>query len=377
MLNKNVENLKVIYNIKDVDSRIFQFFEENDNDFFPPISHRIELKDYIELIFDHLGILILFEDKGKIIGLTALCYKNPKYQYYLKYLAVAREYQGLGIGSILINAAANQIMKIGGSQLILTCWSSNVRARHVYNKAGFVIIDIIFNDRSHGEHTYIFALDLMNNIISNKILGMRIIFDPNSIIINKIKSDFINIDKENSVLDLIIQSTNCSLNPLKRLGVSDYFEEYSSSISHLINLTYTNLEASGFGNNLSFEYVNLTDYCIRYLESLTNSFLVVQDIFEEISNKISYSNFIYLNSDDQELVQEAIQTVKNKNNHKEYSLFFIELAKKYSCEGLILANNLFSGMYENNKVVDNIIVFDPLREFSIHIGSKRMKMKFS
>ena len=376
MLLMYLENLRIINNYSDVDSEIIQFLEENDSDFYPPLSQRIQLTSYIELIFAHHGLLILFETDGKIIGLTGLCFKNPDYQYYLKYLAVDKQYRRLGIGNILIQAASNYVKQIGGSQVILTCWSSNARARHVYNKAGFVIIDIKLNDRSPGEHTYIFALDLMDGIISKPIQGMGVIINQMADGLQKIQSNFIEIDKEKSILSSFIQSPN---NPIEQEGTKckiDFFEASSSSISHLINLNYayTALELT---ETSGLEYVNLIDYCSRCLEHVTVSFLVIQDVSEDLTNKIAYSNLIYLNPEDQQMVQHAIQLVNEGQYAKEYAKYFIELAKKYSCDGLLLANNLFSGIYDNYKIVDGFIVVDPLRELAIHIGSKRMKMVFS
>jgi len=377
MLHTHLGNLRIIDNFSEVDAKIVQFLEENDSDFYPPISQRTQLNSYVELIFAQHGLLILFETNGKIIGLTGLCIKNPSYQYYLKYLAVDKQHRGLGIGSILIQAASYHVKQIGGNQVILTCWSSNSQAIHAYNKAGFVIIDIILNDRSVGEHTYVFAVDLMDGILSKPVQGMGLIIDQTVVVLQKIRSNFVEIDKEKNILSPFIQSSNNPIEYEEGLCKIDFIETSGSPISHLINLTYAACPELEFTETMQLEYVNLIDYCSRYLEKLTLSFLVIQDKSADLSNKIAYSNLIYLDSEDQQMVQNAIQLVNEGEDAKDYASYFIELAGRYPCDALLIANNLFSGMYGNYKIVEGIIVFDPLRELAIHIGSQRMKMVFS
>jgi GNAT superfamily N-acetyltransferase len=360
-----------------VDSRIIQFFEKYDSDFYPPISQRTELTSYIESIFAHHGLLILFEIDGKIMGLIGFCIKNPLYQYYLQWMAVDKQHRGLGISKILMQAAANYIKQIGGIQIICRCWSTNTLAIQAYNKLGFVIIEIKLNDRSSGVHSYIFALDLMDGFILKPIQGMRLIVNQNAKVLQKIQSNFVEIDKEKNVLRSLIQSGNNPFEQEGKICKLEFLEASSSSISHLINLTYASYPTPELPETLPLECVNLLDYCSRYLEHLTFSFLVIQDKSEDLTNKIAYSNLIDLDPEHQQMVQNAIKLVNEGQNAKEFAKYFIELADKYSCDGLLIANNLFSGIYGNHKIVDGFVVIDPLRELAIHIGSQRMKMNFS
>ena len=134
MLPSYFNNLRIVEKYVDVNAEIIQFFEDNDRDFYPPISQRTELTSFIELTFIHLGFIIVYEQEGKIIGLVAVCFENPRYQYYLRYIAVSQSNRGLGIGHQLIQAASYFVHKSGGTQLILTSWSSNVKAKNFYNK---------------------------------------------------------------------------------------------------------------------------------------------------------------------------------------------------------------------------------------------------
>lgn len=376
MVPTYLKNLRIVEKYSDVNAEIIQFFEQNDPDFYPLISQRTQLTSFIELTFIHRGFIILFEKEGKIIGLAALCFENPTYQYYLHYIAVIKSQRGLGIGQQLIQAASYYVQQAGGSQLILTSWSSNVKAKHFYNKIGFVIIDILEDDRSPGIHTYIFALDLVDGIITKSIAGIELIMEDQSSL-EKVQRDFLGIDKEKSILGVFVHTP-------EKMQVYDgnffkykFFQPFAQRApTHVLNLTYVH-PALELTADAPVEYVNLLDFCSRYLELGTKNYLVIHESIEKISNKIDYPHLVYLDPTDELVVQEAVQLVLNGQNPMDYAEDFLQLTSKYECDGLLLAVNVLSGMFHFHKMVKRKVVFDPLRDFAIHVASQRLKLHFS
>ncbi len=376
MLPTYLKNLRIVAKYSDVNAEIIQFFEQNDPDFYPPISQRTQLTSFIELTFIHRGFIILFEKEGKIIGLAALCFENPTYQYYLHYIAVIKSQRGFGIGQQLIQAASYYVQQAGGSQLILTSWSSNVKAKHFYNKIGFVIIDILEDDRSPGIHTYIFALDLVDGIITKSIEGIELIMEDQSSL-EKVQRDFLGIDKEKSILGVFVHTP-------EKMQVYDgnffkykFFQPFAHRApTHVLNLTYVH-PALELTADASVEYVNLLDFCSRYLELGTKNYLVIHESIEKISNKIDYPHLVYLDSSDELIVQKAIQHVYAGKGANEYSSDFLELTRQYGCNGLLIAQNSLSGMFNYRKIVEGLVVVDLLRDFAIHVASQRLKLHFS
>jgi GNAT superfamily N-acetyltransferase len=376
MLPSYLKNLRIVEKYSDVNAEIIQFFEQNDPDFYPPISQRTQLTSFIELTFIHRGFIILFEKEGKIIGLAALCFENPIYQYYLHYIAVSKSQRGLGIGQQLIHAASYYVQKAGGSQLILTSWSSNVKAKKFYNKIGFVIIDILENDRSIGVHTYIFALDLVDGIITKPIAGMELIMEDQSSL-EKVQRDFLGIDKEKSILGVFVHTPEkmqvCDGNFFKY----EFFQPFAHRApTHVLNLTYVH-PALELTSDAPVEYVNLLDFCTRYLEFGTKNYLVIHESSSKIINKIDYPHLVYLDSSDELIVQKAIQHVFAGKDANEYTSDFLELTRQYGCNGLLIAQNSLSGMFNYSKMVEGLVVVDLLRDFAIHVASQRLKLHFS
>lgn len=377
MVPSYIKNLRIVEKYSDVNDEIIQFFEDNDPDFYPPISQRTQLTSFIELTFIHRGFIILFEKEGKIIGLAALCFENPTYQYYLHYIAVSKSQRGLGIGQQLIHAASYYVQKAGGSHIILTSWSSNVKAKNFYNKIGFVIIDILKDDRSPGVHTYIFALDLVDGIITKPIAGMELIIENQPQILEIVQRDFLGIDKDKSVLNEFFLSDEDAQEQLENLKRFDFFQPFETRFAtHLMNLTYLHPTLK-LTTDAQVEYVSLLDFCARYLEFGTKNFLVIHESSSKIINKIDYPHLVYLDSSDELIVQKAIQHVYAGKGANEYSSDFLELTRQYGCNGLLIAQNSLSGMFNYHKIVEGLVVVDLLRDFAIHVASQRLKLHFS
>jgi ribosomal protein S18 acetylase RimI-like enzyme len=377
MLPSYFNNLRIVEKYVDVNAEIIQFFEDNDRDFYPPISQRTELTSFIELTFIHLGFIIVYEQEGKIIGLVAVCFENPRYQYYLRYIAVSQSNRGLGIGHQLIQAASYFVHKSGGTQLILTSWSSNVKAKNFYNKIGFVIIDILEDDRSPGVHTYIFALDLLKGLITRPVAGIDLITEDHPQILEKVQRIFLDIDKEKSVLEPFIKSAE-QMQAIPENFIKHRFLQPSTFqvFTHTLNLTYA-YPTFELTHDTSIEYINILDYCTRSLAKVTKKYLVLHQSKEIKSHGIHYPHAVYLNQTDELILQEVIQRIIDGQNASDYASDFLLLSDKYACDGLILADNALSGMFRYRKMIEGKVVIDPLRDFAIHVGSQRLKSQFS
>jgi len=84
---------------------------------------------------------IVCEDEsiGEPVGLLDLSKYDPDVMQHLMVLGmyVRAEYQGLGVGSMLIEAAKTLAMRLNLSGIVLTVFDGNEPARRLYRKAGF------------------------------------------------------------------------------------------------------------------------------------------------------------------------------------------------------------------------------------------------
>jgi hypothetical protein len=185
------------------------------------------------------------------------------------------------------------------------------------------------------------------------------------------------IDKEKSVLNSFIQSDEDAKVYFGNLKKFEFFQPFADRVStHLMNLTcqHPTIELTA---DAQVEYVNLLDFCARYLEFDTKNYLVIHESSSKIINKIDYPHLVYLDSSDELIVQKAIQHVFAGNYANEYTLDFLELTRQYGCNGLLIAQNSLSGMFNYRKMVEGLIVLDLLRDFAIHVASQRLKIHFS
>lgn len=97
---------------------------------------------YIAMMREHMAdekwLFWIAEVEGRIAGYT-LGYKESDTKLLKKGLFVLPDFQGLGVGSLLFKASLEPIQK-GVIELVVI--ESNQRARHVYEKNGFVPIGV-------------------------------------------------------------------------------------------------------------------------------------------------------------------------------------------------------------------------------------------
>jgi hypothetical protein len=113
------------------------------------------------------------------------------------------------------------------------------------------------------------------------------------------------------------------------------------------------------------------------LEFGTKNYLVIYESSSKILNNINYPHLVYLDSSDELIVQKAIQHVFSGRDANEYAFDFLELTRQYGCDGLLIAQNSLSGMFNYLKMVEGLVVVDLLRDFAIHVASQRLKLHFS
>lgn len=364
------ENLRIVKDFKDVNYEIIKFFENNDEDFFPPIKNRIEIPKFIELSFLHKGFIILYEIENTIVGLAALSLENPNWQYYIHYLAVNKLFRSNGIGLKLIQAALYYVKREGGSQLFLTSWSTNLKALRFYNRIGFIVVDKILNDRSNDVHTYIFVLSLIDGLFLKPINGFSLIIENYDYCISKALDFLINLDKDRSILPkivpfILVNDKNLSYPQLVK------FDSSHSNLSHVFNLTYFPQKIKLFSD---LEEISLYCFCLKYLRNSQSIYLFLGRSTKEYKTQFDFGNVLFLNSNDQinlEIILDKIES--NPHSISFLHDFLFDLIKSYPCDGFFLAEISLSFLFEFNKIFKGFKIFDAFRDFAICVESNRMK----
>ncbi len=94
-----------------------------------------------EAILKDGGVILFAAYEGKIIGTVALKYMEPGL-YELTKMAVDEQYQGIGAGKILCQAAIDKAKELGADTVILYSQTGLKAAIGIYRKLGFTEIPL-------------------------------------------------------------------------------------------------------------------------------------------------------------------------------------------------------------------------------------------
>jgi ribosomal protein S18 acetylase RimI-like enzyme len=119
---------------------ILEILNYFDSYFIPPISQRLDMNEFASKLASNATIL-LAKNKVKIAGFTAFYFnETPKFSY-LTLLAVDLDFQGVGIGSIMVEKMISYCEQKLSAGIELEVRENNIPMLKVYKHFGFKIKD--------------------------------------------------------------------------------------------------------------------------------------------------------------------------------------------------------------------------------------------
>ena len=117
---------------------------------FFPVRSRLEKDSWYRKIKNEQEICIVAEDQNSkppynIIGQCEISHSEWDAGLHVGMLGiiVKKKYRDLGIGSNLIDIAIREFKKLDNKEkIVLSCFSTNERALHVYKKIGFKVVGV-------------------------------------------------------------------------------------------------------------------------------------------------------------------------------------------------------------------------------------------
>jgi putative acetyltransferase len=95
-----------------------------------------DISDLNKYYFDNNGWFSVLEDDGEIIGSYGI-YKIDKIKCELRKMYLLHEYQGKGLGKLMMETAFNKARELGYIEMILETNKLLTKARGLYQKYGF------------------------------------------------------------------------------------------------------------------------------------------------------------------------------------------------------------------------------------------------
>lgn len=120
-------------------ARVKNYFDVADNCFKPKLSSRLDVKAYVDKICNYASLIWCMYE-GRDIGLCAF-YANRPPMAFLTSLSVLKEYQGKGLAKDMLEKMVFFCEQNGCQLIMLEVYKENCRARRLYKKSGFVLIE--------------------------------------------------------------------------------------------------------------------------------------------------------------------------------------------------------------------------------------------
>ncbi len=109
-----------------------------DADFVPPLSARVEIKDYAKRIAGKAARFEAWSD-GALVGLVAAyCNDQEKRIAYITSVSVLKEWTGRGIAARLVGQCIEHARVSGMRRISLEVAAANSPAIKLYEKSGFI-----------------------------------------------------------------------------------------------------------------------------------------------------------------------------------------------------------------------------------------------
>lgn len=122
---------------KATEQQLLSHLQECDEDFVPPLSHKVNLAEYAGKIFRHA---VNFEawDNGHLCGLIAAYFNDPSRETgFITNVTVTRDQKGKGLASVLLSQCIIYAGQHGFSQVKLEVSVNNAAAIGLYRKFRF------------------------------------------------------------------------------------------------------------------------------------------------------------------------------------------------------------------------------------------------
>jgi ribosomal-protein-alanine N-acetyltransferase len=121
---------------------------------FSPQNPAYDLFVYLS----HSTDLLVADIGGRVVGYISVMDINDSAKIIS--FAVKKEFQGRGIGGMLIDEAIGRCLERGRKSIMLEVRISNERARELYKKKGFKVVDVLPGYYRDGEDAYLMMLNL-------------------------------------------------------------------------------------------------------------------------------------------------------------------------------------------------------------------------
>lgn len=117
-----------------------EYVLEHDNDFYEPLTGRIDVDAFVEKVHTLSTTFVLVVD-GEVAGLTAsYFYDLPSEKGFITLTHTKHEFRGQRLSTVLLKAAQDYARSINFKYIDLVVYKENAPAFNLYKKHGFKVL---------------------------------------------------------------------------------------------------------------------------------------------------------------------------------------------------------------------------------------------
>ncbi len=121
-----------------MEEKILEFLKNVDADFPTPLSHRVDLAEYVKKLIEKATLCVI-EENNKIVSLVAGYTKNTDNRIgYITVVGTLQQFRGKGYGARLVNEFIEKCRQNHLLGVHLHTEQENFSAIRLYKKLGFV-----------------------------------------------------------------------------------------------------------------------------------------------------------------------------------------------------------------------------------------------
>jgi len=381
-------SFNIISSYGDISEELFDFIKAHDEDFYPPISKRKTITDYVRSIFDIDGRFLACYDNGKLVGLLGIALAHPTFIHFYHYAAIDSDYRNKGIASALFQKAEEICRAHGAQRVTARTWSLNKTSQLLLESNGFVHVDTVTDDRGKGVHTYYYTKSLADMKFRQpvKLLGMIGGMGTYStgMFAQTISCVPKTIIEEQQLLPFIIVNDPTVPNRIKYITehreaeLTEKLKEVISllpqgKLSHILFLCFTihpYIRSLDIDSNVEIlDLVTISEYLVK--RSGKKYLLLATNIV--YTHSYFHSDNIHFPGDQHDKrIQEVIRDVKAGIAPPHYyRQEVVAMAKANDCDGILIGCTDIHNMFGFDKAYNGIEVIDPLIELALIINGNR------
>ncbi len=351
--------------------KIRDFVAANDNDFYPTIASRRDLADFVQSVYEAKGKYVICFDGDKIAGLTSVYLNHPQFITYYHYIAIDKEYRGMGISTTLYNYVHKICGENGVQRAIVKTWSTNRVSQAMFKKHGFFHLYTAEDDRSKGVHTYFLAKSFSQQLFDHPVKRIGITgMGHNNALGNFVKT-VCSIPKINTA----------DQPPLPFAAINGRPNEIMDSlaatdISHILALDSSmGTWGETFKMRTGIEIIDLPGIIKRMVGERKKRWILIGEGCNPKAD-LGIANLLYPQEKEQKRIDEIIDEIRTGKVSPAYHKHEIAaITVLNDCEGVLLGVPELHTMFGFDKAYNGVELFDPWMELAIIIQYNRMNFK--